>query len=218
MKAFLFMNPLKDYFDADIRYHISSVDSKSVGLEDRDYTPREQAENALVYCGILSEQYMQTLNQCIDERYRQQGYGVYFSVYPDTSPDPDVVVRQNDTLLLYDMSFSAHTAKLVDGSNVYPDEDHLLDQLGDVRSVRIAGVHREDCVSRVARMALERGMEVSIDAELDEWFGKQVFSPDFDPAHYVPETYPNSVELQNWVMRDREEPWNIQRYVITKAL
>ncbi len=77
------------------------------------------------------------------------------------------------------MSFRTHTTE-VDGNHPYPDSDHILKQLGRTDLLKLGGFHLDDCVSRLAKAANRKGLEVEVDDDLTELFKTRILGKSHD--------------------------------------
>lgn len=115
------------------------------------------------------------LNECIQKRYRKNGYQVVFALYPDKNIY-GIDIKPDDKIISTDVLFSE--ASGIDESGKmkenfipkYPNEQLLLSQLGNVDRLVIGGYHAQDCVKRVAEFALSMGIDTIIDLDLTDFF------------------------------------------------
>lgn len=77
------------------------------------------------------------LNECIQKRYRDNGYQVVFALYPDKEIF-GVIPKQEDKIIYTDILFSENSAVDENGKTKkdfipkYPNEQLLIKQLGDI--------------------------------------------------------------------------------------
>lgn len=115
------------------------------------------------------------LNECIQKRYRDNGYQVIFALYPDKEIF-GIVPKEEDRIIYTDILFSENSAidengkEKKDFTPKYPNEQLLIKQLGDVEELVIGGYHFSDCVKRVGEMALAMGINTIIDLDLTDLF------------------------------------------------
>ncbi len=135
------------------------------------------------------------LNACIQKRYRDQGYQIVYALYPDKkifgmSPNKE------DKIIYTDILFAENSAVDENGNEKknfvpkYPNEQLLIQQLGDIEELVIGGYHFADCVKRVGEMALNMGIKTIIDLDLtDLFFNLYKQEEYFDITRYNPEKF-----------------------------
>lgn len=154
MKEFAFLYPIPEYID----FEISNHEWHEQGFKNR---------------------YGHALNQCIDLRYRQNGFEINYVIF-DKHPISDVInIQASDKIIEAGIDYKTHTTKRVDGTYLYPDPDYILDQLPKLKTLTISGFHLWDCVERLAERAHERGLNVLVDEDLTELFAGRLNDPDF---------------------------------------
>ena len=115
------------------------------------------------------------LNECIQKRYRDNGYQVVFVIYPDKNIF-GVEPKKEDKIILTDVTFDEASAYYSDGTPKknfipkYPNEQLILEKLGNVDKLVIGGYHFNDCVKRVGEVALNMGINTTIDIDLTDLF------------------------------------------------
>lgn len=182
------MYPIPEYVDFELWNHERSYD----GGKD-----------------AFRQKYRELLNRCIDLRYRQRGFGINYAVFR-RSPVSDVIeLKPKDRIIKVKLDFKTHTEK-----KIYPDEDFILDRLGDVEKLWVAGFHLWDCVERLAKRAYERGIETCVDEDLTELFVYRV-----KDSGFCPEKFPafNPRELgeagfEAFMETRKGKPWLWQNY------
>lgn len=113
------------------------------------------------YEEMQREKPFDVLNECINERYRKQGYQIVYALYPDKeifgiNPMP------NDRIIYTDITFKEASGYNEDGTEKedkdikYPNEQYLINQLGFVDEIVIGGFHFSDCVKHDLRMLLRK--------------------------------------------------------------
>lgn len=169
-KVFLYLYPIKEY---------ASV--FDLGNEYYDYMGYKRP--------------FDILNEAIDKRYRQKGYEVIYAIYPDKNIY-GIIPKDNDKFIKTDVTFKEATGYNEDGteklrSNVkYPNEEYLLNQIGNVDKLLVGGYHWSDCVKRVVDKAIDLGIDAIIDLDMtDIFFGlyrDDYFKMDeeYDPDRY----------------------------------
>lgn len=112
------------------------------------------------------------LNEAIEKRYREKGFKVIYVLYPDKEIF-GIIPKKDDEIIFTDITFkeATSTTGLNRGEEVkYPNEQLLINQLGEVDELVIGGYHAQDCVKRVGEKALENGINTLIDLDLTDLF------------------------------------------------
>ncbi len=115
------------------------------------------------------------LNECIEKRYRSQGYDIVYALYPDKNIY-GIIPKPNDKIVYTDISFKQASGYNEDGTEKsndeikYPNEQFLINQLGQVDEIVIGGFHFGDCVKRVAECCYENGIDTLVDLDLTDLF------------------------------------------------
>lgn len=115
------------------------------------------------------------LNECIDKRYRENGYQVVFALYPDKEIF-GINKKENDRVIYTDILFSEVSTideqknRKKDFIPRYPTEMLLLQQLGDFDELVVGGYHAMDCVRRVAEVSMQNGINTLVDLDLTDLF------------------------------------------------
>jgi hypothetical protein len=120
------------------------------------------------------EKYKNMLNECIDIRYRKNGFEINYVVFHGSSVSDVIQIQPTDKIIEVEIDFETHKTK-----SLYPNEDFILDRLGPIKTLRVAGFHLFDCVERVARRAYERRIDTLVDEDLTENFGFMIKDPEF---------------------------------------
>lgn len=135
------------------------------------------------------------LNECIQKRYRDNGYQVVFALYPDKEIS-GVIPKQEDRIIYTDILFSENSAVDENGKTKkdftpkYPNEQLLIKQLGDIEELVIGGYHFSDCVKRVGEIALAMGINTIVDLDLTDLFFNLYRQEDyFNIEEYNPNKY-----------------------------
>ena len=128
------------------------------------------------------------LNECIEKRYRKNGYQVVFAMYPEKNifgVIPDATYK----IITTDVSFEEATKKDEDKVK-YPSEEYLIKQLGDFDTIVIGGFHFADCVKRVAEYCYNQGYQTLVDLDLtDLFYSVHRIREYFDIYEYDPREY-----------------------------
>ena len=128
----------------------------------------------------------QILNDTIDKRYRKKGYKVAFAMYPDKEIY-GIELKPNDLVIKTDINFDD-----VKTNHKYPNEKYLIQQIGAVDELVVAGYHVMDCVKRVAETALACGISTLVDIDLtDLFFNLYKQKEYFTKETYDPERFKN---------------------------
>ena len=149
-KVFLYLYPIKEF----TRKFISCGDFDKYG---ENYEP------------------LAILNECINKRYRGNGYQVVFALYPDKEIF-GIDKKENDKVIYTDILFSEAIATDEQGNRKkdfiprYPNEMYLLKQLGDIDELIVGGYHAMDCVRKVAEVSMQNGINTLVDLDLTDLF------------------------------------------------
>ena len=149
------------------------------------------------YDGIGVRRPFDVLNETIQKRYRDNGFQVIFVLYPDKEIY-GILPQHGDSIIYADIPFSKASGYNFDGSEknkdeiIYPNEQNLINQLGDVEELVIGGYHAQDCVKRVGEVALANGINTIIDLDMTDLFFSLYRQEDyFDLESYSPERFKN---------------------------
>ena len=169
-KVFLYLYPIKEF-------------SQTFNLGD-DYYSRNSFRNPF-----------DVLNEAIQKRYRARDFKIVFVLYPDKDIY-GISLQQGDKIIYTDVTFLQATGYNSDGSEktkeeiIYPDEQKIINQLGNVEELVIAGYHAQDCVKRVGEVALSNGIKTIIDLDLTDLFFNLYKQVDyFRVESYSPERF-----------------------------
>jgi len=111
------------------------------------------------------KKYSNMLNKCVDQRYRQNGFGINWAIFDDCTVSEIIKLQPSDRIIKVGLYSKTHIAK-----KLYPNQDNILEQLGEVRVIRVAGFHMWDCVEKLAKRAHEMGLGTLVDEDLTEFF------------------------------------------------
>jgi len=220
MKQFIFMYPIPEIIDYEVKKGAyGSRETEKEFLErmdaaDSDEEREEIRKEAVAHIRAeYRKLYGNTLNECINTRYRENGYAISYAVF-DGSPISDVIdLRDSDKTIEVGLNFKTHTTKQADGKFPYPDNDYILDQI-DADTLRIAGFHAWDCVDKLAKRSYECGLDTLVDEDLTELFTGRLIDPDFridryptyNPRRYGEDMYEMFMEARI------KRPWLWQEY------
>ncbi|MBU4224009.1 hypothetical protein KJ934_02205 [Patescibacteria group bacterium] len=157
----------------------------------------------------FKRKYKKTLNRCIDIRYRQKGYTIVYALFNGHQISDIIEKQPSDKIIEVGIDFHTHTSK-----RLYPDQDHILNQLNGAQVIRIAGFHMWDCVEKLAKRAYKKGLDVLVDEDLTEFFAWRIKAIDFRIDKYS--TY-NAKKYQGTMLKDfmearKHRPWLWQNY------
>lgn len=135
------------------------------------------------------------LNETIQKRYRDKGFKVVFVLYPDKEIY-GIIPEQVDRIIYTDIPFITASGYNLDGSKksadeiIYPNEQYIINQLGNVEKLIIGGYHAQDCVKRVGEVALSNGIDTLVDLDMTDLFFNLYRHEDyFDLESYNPEHF-----------------------------
>lgn len=111
------------------------------------------------------------LNECIEKRYRENGYQVVFALYPNKEIF-GVIPKPEDKIIFTDVLFEEAINTKEDKNFIpqYPSEELLLGQLGEVSELIVGGYHYSDCVKRVGEKAMANGISTLVDLDMTDLF------------------------------------------------
>ena len=149
------------------------------------------------YYDVNNKRPFDVLNEAIQKRYRDNGIQVVFVLYPDKQIH-GIVPQQGDKIIYTDITFTKASGYNLDGSEktddetTYPNEQSIIDQLGDVEELVVGGYHAQDCVKRVGEVALAKGINTLVDLDMTDLFFNLYRQEDyFDIESYSPERFKN---------------------------
>jgi len=154
------------------------------------------------------EKYIPALNQCIDLRYRQKGFQVFYPIPDDSDISEFISVEPSDKIMLIKGGFWGHRGK---GSW---ESDFILDHLKEVSKLRVGGFYLWDCVQAVAKDAYSRGLDVLVDEDLTDFFAWRFLDLDFSIDSY-PSINPrkwNDKRFEEFMEARGSKPWMWQDY------
>lgn len=160
------------------------------------------------------QKYKSALNLCVDIRYRQKDFDINYAIFGDTNVSDVVELKPTDRIIRVGLDFKTHTTKQSNGEYPYPNQDFILNQLGEAKIIRVAGFHMWDCVERLARRAYEREMDVLVDEDLTEFLTDRLRDPNFKIDKFP--TYnpgkKGEIGFKFFMEARRERPWLWQKY------
>ncbi|MBI5060877.1 MAG: hypothetical protein HZB67_01030 [Candidatus Aenigmarchaeota archaeon] len=146
MQAFLFMYPIPDYIEYEIKQNSWAMNER----EKADYLKK---------CGCI--------NDLIDGRYRQNGFSINYALFSQDSKDNHVsgLIKQHPADRIIHVGVTRDDLR----RKIYPSEEFIISQV-DPSELVIAGFHAHDCVERVARYAYGKGIPTTVDDDLTQDF------------------------------------------------
>ncbi len=145
MKQFVFLYPIPEYINSQINNGASYFDC---GNKKNEFLGRlkkarsnEDREAIKVLLSEFKEFYKRNLNDCIDARYRKNGFGISYVIFNNGSMSDVIELQRQDRIIENGMDIKTHITKRPDGSYPYPDQDYILNQLGETNKLVIAGFH-----------------------------------------------------------------------------
>ena len=217
-KVFLYLYPQQDILDLEVEkgsYRIKEYPQKSE-LEAKYKIARTDKQKLEIKNEVLrirltesKKWYKLTLNACIDKRYRQQGYNVFFALLDGTKISDVVDVKHNDRIIYVGMDTKTHRNQRQDGSYPYPDNDKILAQLGNIWKLTISGFHMWDCVEKVAKASHDKGIHTIVDEDLTEFLVQKINNPTFVLNEYQMNDLSklNEFEKQSFLKAREGKPW-----------
>ena len=173
-KIFLYLYPIKEYIDmflySDVLYE--KLDIKSP---------------------------LPILNECVQRRYRENGFQIIYVLYPDKELY-GLDFKDGDKIIYTDILFSDFRNNIKDKDNPslkYPNEKLIIESLGNVHKLVIGGYHYSDCVKRIGEMSIRFGIDTLIDLDLTDLF----FTLYRNPLYFKIEEY-NPERFKEYIMSE----------------
>ncbi|MCL4375827.1 hypothetical protein M1394_03445, partial [Candidatus Marsarchaeota archaeon] len=153
--------------------------------------------------------YANTLNECINIRYREQGFRVYFALLDNTKISDIVEVKEEDKVIFVGIDENRHRTRGENGEFTYPDQENILKQLGNISSLRVAGFHIWDCVEKLAIAAYQRLPDVLVDEDLTEFLAGRMLKKGFRKGRFPGYDLKNEegISLRLLFEARRDRPW-----------
>ncbi len=166
MKYFLFLYPIKEYFNQEINdWSYGYIARNSNKLKEKDIASDIEINKILK--NEFKEKCKDKFNYIID-LYRNKDYVINFLTFDDKKVCDMIRLQEHDKILSAGITFEEHTTKNKDGTYNYASNEHVISQLNDVKKLSIGGFHLNDCVKRIADYSRERGIHTTIDKNLTE--------------------------------------------------
>jgi hypothetical protein len=192
-KSLVFLYPINDYINHQIHDEWICANAKSPEA--------------------FRDTYEFVLNECINERYRKKNFSVNYVVFDGELVYSGIELGHSDNVINAGVDFHTHVTQ-----KKYADNNLILEKLkdknGKIQHLRVAGFHMWDCVSKFARTAHEKGMNVLVDEDLTEFFPARMRDKNFRVGRY-PAFKPRErgEEFFRDFMKARENaPWLWQKY------
>jgi len=154
------------------------------------------------------QKYSDLLNLCIDRRYRQKNFTINYALFDDCQVADIIKLQPNDKIIKVGLDFSQENTNR---TNLYPDADSIIDQLGQITTLRLAGFHMWDCVDRLAETAYDKKLDVLVDEDLTEFFSQRLGDTNFKIATY-PSYRPPKHIFGDFINARQNKPWLHQDY------
>lgn len=193
MKAFVYLYPIPEYIDLEIE-----KGARMCRQSKREFRKR----------------YREVLNACIDVRYRKHGFSVFAVNFNNHGLSNVFELRPEDRIIEAGLDFKTHTTKREDNTYPYPDNDCMLDQLQQVKILRIGGFHTWDCVEKFAKRSHERGVDTLVDEDLTQFLTYQIVDGNLKIDRY-PNYRPRKLGrgyLKMFLTARKGKPWMWQDY------
>lgn len=193
-KKFVFLYPIPEYID-------NSIKNASFHLDDTGKR-------------LFREEYKNALNSCIDLRYRGRGFEIIYANFLSHKISDIVGILPSDRIIDTGLDFKTHTTKRKDNTYLYPDENYILNNIGDSERLVVSGFHMWDCVERLAKKAYKKGMDVLVDEDLTEFLPSRIQDSSFRLDAY-PSFNPRNSErgfFQEFMEARKQRPWLWQDY------
>lgn len=161
----------------------------------KEYTKMFTYNDDILYDKQNTSKPLLILNECIQKRYRDNGYQVVFALYPDRDIF-GIIPNKEDKIIYTDITFEEASAYDKNGKKKkefkpkYPNEQSLIKQLGNIDELVVGGYHAQDCVKKVGETALNMGINTIVDLDMtDLFFGLYKQVDYFKIEEYNPQKY-----------------------------
>ncbi|MFS8159338.1 MAG: hypothetical protein ACMG6E_03835 [Candidatus Roizmanbacteria bacterium] len=186
MKVFLYLYPIDFYLDHEIMagaraLGIQQITKASKLPDETSITPFVPDIESLKQ-GFRT-QYFTALNASIQNRYRENGYSIFFALFDDIPVSSMIDLAPHDNIIQVGMDSTFLTQK--PGEEIPPpDPITILQQLPPWEELRIGGFHMWDCIDKLASAAYREGSNVLVDEDLTDFLKYRVGQPWFDTGRY----------------------------------
>ncbi len=194
---FVFLYPLKDIVDFELERGSMLYHGNNASQSDKEK---------------FKSTFMETLDSCIQSRYREKGYDVSFVACSDSEVSQYVPVRGESELSLLEMDESEYFSRLFNGEYPYADSEHMLEKIMPVDKLVIGGFHLWFSVDNLARRAYERGIDTLVDEDLTELLPARMKEESFRKDEY-PSINPVAVNgsiPDEFYDKRKKRPWLVQ--------
>lgn len=125
-------------------------------------------EVSMTYSTLFSQKGLSVnrLNQIIDARYRQNGYEIYWVLFPQLN-EP---AKPNWSILSKHIRVAQNDKVVVASVNSALPEVVLSQLPAEIEKLVVGGFHQWDCVNRVAEAAYRGGIDTFVDEDTTELF------------------------------------------------
>ena len=220
-KAFIFLYPQQEIFDIELNRLKFKIEHKYYNKEgsniNKNNNKNAAAANIMQNFLRCRDKYSEVINSCIDARYRQKGYNIFFAILDNCSVSNMITVHKSDRVIRVGMDSATHRSKNNEGIYPYPDNENILQKLGNMSSLVVTGFHMWDCVEKLAQAAHAHGINTLVDEDLTEFFRFRFQEPFFRVDTYPtfnPYLDPSFDEssINAFLSARKDKPWLIQDY------
>ena len=177
---FVFLYPERECFEYEIRIGTNKIKREwdtihkveflrkihLAGNEEEKAAIQEEARESRMR--MFKPFYVQLLNDCINQRYREKGYQIVFVTLKGVPIERSIIqVRRSDVTIELEINKKIHQTRRERRYN-YPNQDTILDRLLPVNNLVIGGFHYSDCVQRFARQVYRKGINVLVDEDITD--------------------------------------------------
>jgi hypothetical protein len=202
------------YFETPETKALERIWEKSKDSEEK----KRLAQKAQEISRRMATQFYSTkLGECINQRYRQKGFSIFYALLDARPISPLIKVQEGDRIVSVGMTVQEHRTKKPGIEEYsYPDQDCILKQLGNPQVLRVGRFHMWACVERLAKRAYEKGVDVLVDEDLTEFFGFDSRQQGFRTDNY-PTKNPRNIKngsdfFERFMEARKNKPWLWQGY------
>lgn len=161
--------------------------------------------------GIISfkKLYTKILNTTIDIRYRNEGFSIFYATFNNHPISSIISLKPEDKIISVGLDYKTHVEQ-----KKYPDQKYILNNLGNVKTLRVAGFHMWDCVEKLAKTAYEHGLDVLVDEDLTEFFSQLIKKGKFNPERFsnADISTMSPFIFEQFIATRKKRPWLFQAY------